>query len=326
MKKLTLILIVCSSVLNIYSQSSPKEDKMTIVDHLRRLIHKDTVIIERDFLYTNYILADEYPYKKGTRKFQWDKIRENLALLDSMQRRPASWGILQNRRNINGQAPLVKEHVTSPYNRPADLYGVEQYQSIPLYNPNDTITPERYAEDGSLVKLIQNEDHRALVEPVYYDSRWIIPKKYIKEIKDEMIFKKVIFVDRENQNITTLEKVGEKWIIRSMDHATTGLHHPPYQHETPLGIFVIQEKKPKMFFYKDGTTTIAGFAPHASRFTNGAYTHGIPVNYPRESLIERSGTLGTTPRSHMCVRCATSHAQFIYDWAPIDEALVFVIE
>ncbi|WP_353937924.1 L,D-transpeptidase family protein [Parabacteroides goldsteinii] len=58
----------------------------------------------------------------------------------------------------------------------------------------------------------------------------------------------------------------------------------------------------------------------------GGYIHGVPVNAPRKSLIEYSSTLGTTPRSHMCVRNATSHAKFIYDWAPVYETLVFVFD
>ena len=56
-------------------------------------------------------------------------------------------------------------------------------------------------------------------------------------------------------------------------------------------------------------------------FTDGAYIHGVPVNAPRKTQIEYSPSLGTTPRSHMCVRNATSHAKFIYDWAPVNELL-----
>ena len=111
-----------------------------------------------------------------------------------------------------------------------------------------------------------------------------------------------------------------------MNPITTGLHRPPYAQETPLGIFLIQEKKQKMIYHKDGTTETGGFAPWASRFTNGAYLHGVPVNVPRTTPIEYSASLGTTPRSHMCVRNATSHAKFIYEWAPAEKTVVFVLE
>ena len=43
-------------------------------------------------------------------------------------------------------------------------------------------------------------------------------------------------------------------------------------------------------------------------------------------MIEYSYTLGTTPRSHMRVQNATSHAKFVFDWAPDEQSLVVVIE
>ncbi|MGL4671009.1 L,D-transpeptidase, partial [Cetobacterium sp.] len=73
-------------------------------------------------------------------------------------------------------------------------------------------------------------------------------------------------------------------------------------------------------------TEIDGYAPYASRFSGGGYIHGVPVNLPRTEMIEYSQTLGTTPRSHMCVRNATSHAKYIYEWAEINKGLVIVIE
>lgn len=126
------------------------------------------------------------------------------------------------------------------------------------------------------------------------------------------MFNKAIFIDRHNQNITTLERKEKGcWLIRSMNPATTGQHRPPYAQETPLGMFVLQEKKTKMIFLKDGSAATGGFAPYASRFNNGGYIHGVPTNAPATGIIEYSYTLGTIPRSHMCVRNATSHAKFI---------------
>ena len=142
-----------------------------------------------------------------------------------------------------------------------------------------------------------------------------------------VLFRHVVFVDRRDQNIATLERKAEgEWLVRSMNPATTGKHRPPYGHDTPLGMFVVQQKKPKMIFLKDGSTATGGYAPYASRFTNGAYIHGVPVNVPRTAMIEYSWSLGTTPRSHMCVRNATSHAKFVYEWAPVFASLVVVIE
>ena len=79
-----------------------------------------------------------------------------------------------------------------------------------------------------------------------------------------------------------------------------------------------------MIFLKDGSAATGGFAPYASRFNNGGYIHGVPTNAPATGIIEYSYTLGTIPRSHMCVRNATSHAKFIFEWAPVNETIIFV--
>ncbi|NDV95489.1 murein L,D-transpeptidase [Dysgonomonas sp. 521] len=290
-------------------------------------IKAEDLIIEKELLYDKYTLGDTYPYGNKTREFQWEKIRQGLALLENFQQEFFAWGILQNYRNNNGEAPLVKSYKRNEYNRISDTLGVERFQGIPLFLPADTTAGERYGRDGALVKLFKDNvgDFRKITT---LDSReqWLVPAKYVKPIHDTVQFKHVVFVDRKNENIVTLEKVGSKWMVRSMNPATTGLRKPPYQQETPLGAFVIQEKKSKMYFYVDGTTRNGGFAPYANRFTNGGYIHGVPVNAPRTALIEYSYTLGTTPRSHMCVRNATSHAKFVYDWGPTEETIVFVIE
>ncbi|WP_293712977.1 L,D-transpeptidase [uncultured Parabacteroides sp.] len=299
----------------------------TVVDVAKEVeVAPKEIIIEKELLYDQHTLADSYPYKDTTREFQWDKIRERLTWLESTQREPTTWSILQNYRNKNGEAPLVKNYHRDSYRRVADSLGVERFQGVPLYLPADTSVPELYGRDGSLVKHLEDYTNFIKVASVHTGKEWMVPRKYIETIADTVVFRKAIFVDTKNQNIATMEHVGDKWLVRSMNPATTGLHRPPYAQETPPGIFVIQEKKPRMIYLVDGTTETGGFAPYASRFTNGGYIHGVPVNAPRKNLIEFSPSLGTTPRSHMCVRNATSHAKFIYDWAPIEETLVFVFD
>lgn len=284
------------------------------------------IVIEKELLYDKHTLADSYPYKDTTREFQWEKIRKRLALLDSIQTRPARWAILQNYRNRNGEAPLVHNYHRDAYKRISDSLGVERYQGVPLYALNDTLTPERYGRDGSLVKLLSDEGKLYRIGTIKPSGEWYVPGKYVRNIPDSITFDKTIFVDVTNQNIATLERSGSKWLVRSMNPATTGQHRPPYAQETPLGMFVVQEKKSRMIYLVDGTTETGGFAPYASRFTNGGYVHGVPVNAPGKSLIEFSPSLGTTPRSHMCVRNATSHAKFVYEWAPVNETIVFVFD
>ncbi len=322
-----IILFILSSCNNRLEERSIDLQKFIfLADSAIDKIAMKEVIIEKELLYDKYTLPDVYPYRDTIRSFQWEKIHNYLTIMNFIQEPSASWGILQNRKNKNGIAPLVHTYQRNTYNNIADTFGIERYQGIPLYLASDTVTPERYALDGSLVKLIKGNTNFTKVNPVHYIGDWLVPKKYIKYLNDSIVFDKVIFVDRTNQNIMTLENVGPKWLVRSMNPATTGVHKPPFMKETPLGVFVLQEKKIKMVYLEDNSTETGGFSPYANRFCNGGYIHGIPVNVPGTIPIEISPTLGTTPRSHMCVRTATSHSKFIYNWALINKTIIVIID
>lgn len=286
------------------------------------------ITLTKELAFDKHTLEDTYPYRDTTRTFQWDKIKEKLAFIETFQQREHRYGVLQNRQNRNGEAPLVSEWSRNAYKRVSDRNGTERWQSVPLYSEDNPETPEIYGRDGSLVSILSSDTlDRIKVEGISFDGEWEIPNRYVLPIGDSVFFDKIAIVDLTNQNICTVERTGEgEWKILSMNPATSGVHQPPYSMETPSGIFVIQEKKAKMYFVKDGTQEIKGFAPYASRFTNGAYIHGVPVNNPNGNIIDYSATLGTTPRSHMCVRNASSHAKFVYDWTDTLGSLVIVIE
>lgn len=287
----------------------------------------EDILLTKDLLYDKYTLEDVYPYQDTVRSFKWDVMRKCLAFIENMQHDTVKWVVLQNYKNLNREAPLVRRYVRNVYKRVADTLGVERYQSVPLYLLTDTLTPERYGRDGTIAYLQGREGSFCRVLPATFEEEWLVPERYLKPLADSTLFHHVVFVDRRDQNICTLEWTGRgEWKIRSMNPATTGRHAPPYAQETPLGMYLIQQKKTRMVFLKDGSTATGGYAPYASRFTNGAYIHGVPVNVPRTAMIEYSWSLGTTPRSHMCVRNATSHSKFIFDWAPTEQALVVVIE
>lgn len=293
-----------------------------------KLLAARDILLNKEFLYDKYTLEDIYPYKDTMRSFKWDMIRQCLAFIENMQQDTTQrWGVLQNYKNLNREAPLVHTFVRNEYGRISDTLGVERYQSVPLYAPTDTLTPVRYGRDGTLVYRFGSAGSFARLMPVTFTEEWLAPWRYVAPLADSTRFHHVIFVDRKDQHITTLERMAEgSWCVRSMNPATTGRHAPPYAQETPLGMYVVQQKKKKMVFLKDGSKATGGYAPYASRFTNGAYIHGIPVNVPNTDMIEYSWSLGTTPRSHMCVRNATSHAKFIFEWAPLMQSLVIVIE
>ena len=285
------------------------------------------IILTKELAYDTYTLEDTYPYKDTIRVFQWDKIKENLAYVENFQRERITYAILQNYKNQNREAPTVKNFVRNAYTRVSDTLGVERYQSAPLYVVGETDAPTLYGRDGSLVKLISSDTISMVkIEGISFKGTWDVPKRYVKTLGDSIRFNYIIFVDVTNQNTAVIERTEKEWKIRSMNPATSGVHKPPYAMETPVGMFVIQENKTKMFFYKDGTTEIGGFAPYASRFNNGGYIHGVPTNNPKGTIIEYSATLGTTPRSHMCVRNASSHAKFIFDNAKPLQSLVIVID
>ena len=118
---------------------SISKDSAVIVETLPPRIE-----IEKELLYDKHTLEDTYPYKDTTREFQWEKMKERLSLLESIQREPSQWAILQNYKNRNGEAPLVKVFKRDAYKRVSDTLGVERYQSVPLYLLTDTVTPEIY--------------------------------------------------------------------------------------------------------------------------------------------------------------------------------------
>ncbi|MEA4917942.1 L,D-transpeptidase [Proteiniphilum sp.] len=327
----TLFFISCNS-----SQSSDDDQSLnsipdtTFVDSPEEIKEELTgtdIRLEKDIRYDKYLLNDEYAYKDTTRHFQWDKIREHIAVIENAMAEGGKWGVLSNYKNMNKEAPTVADFVRNEYKRVSDQFGVERYQSAPLYSADGDTTLVRYGRDGWLVKLPDSDTTEMVrINGISFEGEYLVPKRYIKSWGDSILFDKVVAVDVTNQNISTLEKTGDTWQILSMTHATTGVHNPPYAQETPTGIFAVQEKKAKMLYTKDGSSELAGFAPYASRFTNGAYVHGVPTQYPNQSIIEYSNSLGTIPRSHMCVRNASSHSKFVFDWATVKQSVVIVID
>lgn len=298
-----------------------------IQENVKKELTGEDIHLEKNIRYDKYLLEDEYPYKDTVRHFQWEKIKEQIAVIENAMDKGGKWGVLSNYRNMNREAPTIEDFVRNEYGRVSDQFGVERYQSAPLYSFNGDTTLTRYGRDGWIVKVVGSDTTEMVqIEGVSFEGEYLVPKRYLKSWGDTVRFDKVIAVDVTNQNISTLEKAGGNWNILSMTHATTGVHKPPYAQETPPGIFAVQEKKVKMFYTKDGSSELAGFAPYASRFTNGAYVHGVPTQYPNKSIIEYSQTLGTIPRSHMCVRNPSSHSKFVFDWATVTQTVVIVID
>lgn len=285
----------------------------------------ESVKINKVLLYDRHTLADSYKYGKTDRSFQWEKISGKIDSLLIFEEAAKEFGALNNYRNRQGVSPLADSAEQDAYKAAQDKYGVRRDQSIPFYRVSNLAIPERYGKDGALVAVISDSAGYLLVSSATFGGEWLVPAKYVDRLGGAD-FRKLIFIDRTNQNIVTLEQADSTWLVRSMNPVTTGMRRPPYRRETPEGIFVVRGKLEKMFYLHDGKSEVAGYAPWASRFSGGGYLHGVPLAYPAKTVSEFSWSLGTNPRSHMCVRNATSHAKFIYDWAPVGEALVIVFD
>ena len=182
------------------------------------LLKASDVILTKELLYDKYTLDDVYPYKDTVRSFKWEVMRKCLAYIENMQQDSVRWVVLQNYRNLNSEAPLVRRYVRNAYRRVADTLGVERYQSVPLYLLTDTLTPERYGRDGTIAYLQGREGSFCRILPATFEEEWLVPERYLKPLADTTVFHHVIFVDRRDQNIATLERTGRgEWKIRSMN-------------------------------------------------------------------------------------------------------------
>ena len=188
MKTVPILLLLCLSTLS-FCTTKPGEPQgpglpgldtpvaETVPEAAPPLIE---TVIEKELLYDQHTLADTYPYKDTMREFQWDKIRAGLRLLDSLRQKPSRWAIFQNYRNKNGEAPLVRKFHRDAYKRVSDTLGIERYQSVPLYLPEDTLTAERYGRDGALVKLLDDSNRLFRIQTIYTNGEWLVPGKYVK--------------------------------------------------------------------------------------------------------------------------------------------------
>ncbi|MHC1724075.1 MAG: L,D-transpeptidase [Aminipila sp.] len=277
--------------------------------------------------YTKYLVQEPYTYVVNGEKrcFQFDVMREKIAVVEKAIGK-YRLGYIDNYKNRNGKAPKYKGGVV-------DACGNDRSAAAPAYKNISDLDEFVYLTDGTLVEVLEEDEGYTLVGVVGTDLEYSVPSQYVPTNDCLKELKKVIVVDRTNQNIATFEKEKDNWNITSYSKATTG-KMGKYHQPTPLGYYCAIEKKPKFFYVKDGTSEIEGYAPYAVRFTAGAYIHGVSTTYKYTAegtridpgINEFSSSIGTVPLSHKCVRNYTSHAKFIYDWYEHGKTIVIVIE
>lgn len=257
------------------------------------------------------------------RTFRFDKIYEELLALERFAQN-SEITYVNNYKNRSGEAPLYK-------GKEVDKHGVRRFQSAPGYTNLSTNKEFIYIEDGTLVKVISKANGYYKVKIHKNNVVLSIPEKYLKNSLRLKELTKAIVVDVKNQNEGVFEKKNKQWTLISNTLATTGANEE-YKLETPPGYYFAIEKKSKFLYLDDITKKVSGYAPYAIRFAGGTYIHGVPVAYKKDGNklidpghIEYSGTIGTSPLSHRCVRNYTSHAKFLYDWADIRNTAVIVI-
>ncbi|MDF2890100.1 MAG: ErfK/YbiS/YcfS/YnhG family protein [Clostridia bacterium] len=261
------------------------------------------------------------------RSFRFHEMHEEIKILQKTIEENKV-GYIYNYKNIKGFPPAYQGDNI-------DGYGNSRSQSAPGYvdfNKSDF----RYFPDGMLVAILAEDADYYKVSTPMFEGEYFIPKKYISFRNAPEQLKKVIVIDDLNQNEGVFEWSSDHWELISYIYATTGVNDT-YSYETPKGHFMAVEKKPSFLYLEDGTSRISGFAPYAVRFSGGGYIHGVPIDFklgqnqyntdPANPINheEYLFTIGTTPRSHKCVRNFTSHAKFLYEWAEIGSTAVIVI-
>lgn len=235
------------------------------------------------------------------------------------------YGYVSNYKDVNGSPPLIN-------NKAMDQYGTQAYQSAPAYRNLEDKSQFRYVPDGMMVFIKDEIKGYYKVKIIDYEGQYWIPKKYISLDNNLDTLSKVVVVDIKNQNQGVFENRGDNWTLVSYGLATTGVEGKA-SYVTPIGKFKVLDKKERFYYLGEGSDEIAGYAPYGVRFAQGAYIHGIPVEYIKENgenidpgMREFLFTIGTFPRSHKCVRNYTSHAKFLFDWLDVNDSAVIVFK
>ncbi|MFW5991698.1 MAG: L,D-transpeptidase [Halanaerobiaceae bacterium] len=258
------------------------------------------------------------------RKFRFGKMEESI---NNLKQEIAAGNLhyVINYKNQNGAPPQEGDTAV-------DEHGYRVYHSAPAYVEPRVDSNYRYVPDGMLVRILGEKNNFYYVNILTFDENYYIPQKYINTDTGLNQLKHVLVVDRDQQNQAVFELAEDGLDLISYTLATTG-KLGNFSFETSLGSYKALEKKERFEYLKKGSEDIAGYAPFATRFSGGAYVHGVPVSYKeqngekidpgREEYIQ---TIGTFPRSSMCVRNFTSHAEFIYNWMDVQNGAVIVIE
>ncbi|QUH25889.1 L,D-transpeptidase [Serpentinicella alkaliphila] len=258
------------------------------------------------------------------RNFRFDSMKQAIDELNE-QLGQGPLHFISNYKNENGTPPQRGDAAI-------DEFGYRVYHSAPAYDEANTESNYRYIPDGMLVRILDETGDFYHIDAPTFGRGYYVPKQYIDPNVTLRELTHVVVIDRSQQNQGAFEVEDNGLNLVSYTFSTTGIPGE-FSYETTLGSYKAIQKRDRFEYLKSGTQEIAGYAPFAIRFTGGAYIHGVPVAYEEvegemvdPGFIEYLHTIGTFPRSNMCVRNFTSHAEFLYNWMNVRNGAVIVIE
>lgn len=237
---------------------------------------------------------------------------------------------ISNYRNANGRPPALANGAST------DEYDNRRDAAAGCYTtPDSSKAPVRYAPDGLLgIQYEQYNGFTRVYFPSFEEYYWV-PDKYVSTRSAVSDLTQAIVVDRKFQNLCMFERNDAgQWELVAMNYVTTGKEGGTSL-KTPLGEFSAIERKHYFYYDNEGDNIVDGYALWAIRFSGGGYTHGVPASSKQDPVTgevyvggsaEGQSTLGTVPKSHMCVRNYTSFAKFMYDRVKIGNCAVIVFE
>ena len=91
-------------------------------------------------------------------------------------------------------------------------------------------------------------------------------------------------------------------------------------------IYKIQDSQGRTQYTNVAASPDAQLLDEEGKVIRPAVTEKVVVDRVDPGMAENLSTLGTDPRSHKCVRNATSHAKWLYDWVKIGRSAVIAFE
>lgn len=302
-------------------------EKVTLLQRVEGKFFEDSKIWYRLALVKNNELKEGYVHtSEGVpRKFKFAEMQAAVDNLTNLLSK-GELHFISNYKNFNGAVPRIN-------GAGVDEFGYRATHSGPAYDQPDTSSNYRYIPDGILVRILDELTDFYYINVPTFGANYYVPKRYIDIDEYLEQLSHVVVVDRAQQNQAAFELTDDGLNLVSYTLATTGVS-AEYSFVTTLGMFKALEKKDRFEYLEKGTSNVAGYAPYAIRFTGGAYIHGVPVVYQEDEegnkvdpgTREYLHTIGTFPRSSMCVRNYTSHAKFLHQWIDIEHGAVIVID